>query len=74
MPTYQYNCKECQNSYNIKLTLAAKEDYVPECQQCGSEKVYQSFARIGVVGGSSATNSSSCDINSCSSANCSSCS
>ena len=73
MPTYNYKCKECSQSYNIELTLSEKEDYQPECPACQSTDVFQTFNRVGVLGGSQPGGSSACSISSCSSGNCSSC-
>ena len=53
MPTYKYNCKECENTFSIKASIAEKSAGLePACPECGSKDVYQSFGSIGIIGSS----------------------
>jgi len=64
MPTYNYKCKDCGLSYSIELSLAEKDSYQPECPDCQSCDVFQTFNRVGVLGGSKTGDVSGCSVSS----------
>ena len=41
MPVYDYFCKECQNSFELVLTLADHDKSGIGCPKCGSKNVEQ---------------------------------
>ena len=49
MPYYDYKCDDCQNTAEVKLSLAQKEVGNPvECPNCGSKNTHQLFAAVAV--------------------------
>ena len=54
MPTYRYKCRKCEQTFSLQASIEEKSKGLsPECPDCGSEDVFQSFANIGVIGSSS---------------------
>ncbi len=43
MPTYEYHCKDCHNSFDMTLTLAVHEREPVSCPKCNSKNVEQGF-------------------------------
>ncbi len=47
---YAYQCEDCGEQFTVRATLAEKErGLTPRCPLCGSRKVEQDFAGVGVV-------------------------
>ena len=49
MPTYQYRCRECGNSFECTETITEHEAAKARCPKCNSKKVIQVPGRIHVV-------------------------
>jgi len=44
MPTYEYRCKQCGNSMEVKASIEEKERGLDlTCPQCGSKELTQVF-------------------------------
>ena len=42
MPLYDYQCKRCQNVFEVRATFKEKEAGLePECPECQSKKTHQ---------------------------------
>jgi len=66
MPTYTYKCRECERKFSLEATVSEKEEGLDvSCPHCGSEDVFQSFDRVGVVGASGGGSSEGCAKTSC---------
>lgn len=48
MPTYVYNCENCQTSFEVKQSL--KDDPLTKCESCGKESLYKSIQSCFIVG------------------------
>lgn len=50
MPTYEYLCSKCQESYEV---LASISEYTkglkPVCPRCGSRHAIRTFSRVNVL-------------------------
>lgn len=47
---YAYQCEDCGEQFTVRATLAQKERGLsPSCPLCGSRKVDQDFASVGIV-------------------------
>ncbi|MHB1051297.1 MAG: FmdB family zinc ribbon protein [Bacteroidota bacterium] len=74
MPTYEYNCKECNNRYDIfHKVREIEEDIV--CPSCGSSQHQRvmsvtSMSMAGVSSSSFSDTSSSCSTGSCCGGSC----
>ncbi len=44
MPLYEYQCRECNKTFNIRLSIQEHERKRPKCPQCGSRKLSQQFS------------------------------
>jgi putative FmdB family regulatory protein len=44
MPTYEYRCLECTQTFEQTVRMADHETARPKCPGCGSEKVEQMFS------------------------------
>lgn len=44
MPTYEYRCLECHETFECCEGMEEHEKAHPRCPQCGSEKVEQQFS------------------------------
>jgi putative FmdB family regulatory protein len=44
MPTYEYRCLECHETFQCCEGMKEHETIHPECPQCGSTKVEQLFS------------------------------
>mgnify|MGYP000988207819 CR=1 FL=1 len=50
MPLYDFRCKDCQEVFEVRLSLTEKEKGVKKpCPKCGSNKVQQFFGAMGYV-------------------------
>jgi putative FmdB family regulatory protein len=49
MPVYDYICKECQNSFELVLTLGEHDKNNIKCPKCGSKNVEQDAAAFFAV-------------------------
>ncbi len=57
MPTYNYKCKACENTFSIKATVKEKgEGLEPSCPKCESENTFQIFNSVGIIGSSGSGN------------------
>jgi len=53
MPVYSYKCRNCEHKFEKKMTLNQKEEEkVIICPECASENTFQTFDRVGFLGGS----------------------
>jgi putative FmdB family regulatory protein len=41
MPTYEYRCQNCGETFERRERIAEHEAAKPQCPQCGSERVAQ---------------------------------
>lgn len=46
MPTYDYECNECQAQFRVEASLKEKETLKPKCPKCKSEDTFQLFKKI----------------------------
>jgi putative FmdB family regulatory protein len=46
MPLYDYHCKDCDSTFEVRLTFAEADNAHPVCPKCASEHVNR---RIGNV-------------------------
>lgn len=62
MPTYQYRCLDCGNTFDVSMSLREKEaGLVGTCPKCHSRNTKQVFRQImALMGRSSATQNSTC--------------
>ncbi len=49
MPVYDYICKECQESFELVLTLSQHDKDRIRCPKCGSKNVAQDAAAFYAV-------------------------
>jgi putative FmdB family regulatory protein len=53
MPSYDYRCRDCGQTFTIRLSMAAYAEGVhPPCAACGSANVERSFSALNVLTGS----------------------
>ena len=50
MPSYAFKCQDCQERFELEISLDEREELKPSCPVCGSEDVVQTFDRIGIMG------------------------
>lgn len=43
MPTYAYKCRECDHTFEQKLTISEHDHDEPKCPKCKSDKVEHAF-------------------------------
>ena len=56
MPTYEYQCEDCGDTFEIKATFQQKAEGVqPACPRCHSTWVCQSFRPLQVISNRSGT-------------------
>ncbi len=70
MPSYDYNCKECDEIFTIEKSM--NDDSVPDCPKCGSANVSKVWGNIQFKG-CGAKGSSSGGCGGCSGGSCSTC-
>ncbi|MDK2822732.1 MAG: hypothetical protein PWQ67_2088 [Clostridia bacterium] len=68
MPTYDFNCKKCNENFTVQVSIKDKSNV--NCPKCGSKEIQQRFTRVN-LGGISGGNAGS---SACSSGSCSTCS
>ena len=39
MPTYEYRCETCDETFELRESIAEHEAAEPKCPKCGSEKI-----------------------------------
>jgi putative FmdB family regulatory protein len=44
MPTYEFRCLECAETFEHAATMSERDTARPRCPGCGSEKVEQVFS------------------------------
>lgn len=44
MPTYEYQCKECDHVFTLRMHMEEHEKKRPKCPECGSRKLSQKFS------------------------------
>jgi putative FmdB family regulatory protein len=49
MPTYQYRCHECEQTFERTETISEHEGSKPQCPKCRSKKVSAVPSRVYVV-------------------------
>lgn len=51
MPTYDYLCEECGETFELKATVAEySAGLEAHCPSCGSERAIRTFSGIGISG------------------------
>lgn len=59
MPEYRFKCRDCKEKFSVNARMSEiGEGFEIECPECGSEDVFQTFDRVGILGCSSAVTSS----------------
>ena len=48
MPVYEYRCHRCGHRHVATLTFKEKDDYHPDCEECGT-RLTQLFSPAGIV-------------------------
>lgn len=48
MPTYEFRCHRCGHRHVATLTFKEKDDYHPDCEECGT-RLTQLFSPAGIV-------------------------
>ncbi|OIO72860.1 MAG: hypothetical protein AUJ85_09135 [Elusimicrobia bacterium CG1_02_37_114] len=71
MPIYAYQCKKCNNEFELLITDRNEKPKCPKCENKNLERLMSTFAIAGTSKGSSSGSGSNCSC--CSSKNCSSC-
>ncbi len=46
MPLYEYECRECGESFSIRLHIDEHDRKRPKCPKCGSRKLEQKFSEF----------------------------
>jgi len=49
MPSYGYRCLDCGHSFNLFITYADYDQYVPLCEKCASADIQRVVHRIRVA-------------------------
>jgi putative FmdB family regulatory protein len=50
MPTYEYHCKECGYTFDVRATVAEKErGLAASCEKCGSGELEQVFGGFSLI-------------------------
>ena len=50
MPTYEYQCQDCGQAFEVFATFKQKADGLqPECPQCHSSQVRQAFRPVMLI-------------------------
>jgi putative FmdB family regulatory protein len=49
MPSYEYACKECKNTFALTMTVAEHDKKRIACPKCNSKKVEQQFGSFFAV-------------------------
>jgi putative FmdB family regulatory protein len=49
VPTYQYRCRECEETFERTEAISQHEVAKPQCPKCGSKKVSAVPSRVYVV-------------------------
>lgn len=63
MPTYNYKCRDCEHKFSIEAKISEKSDGLDlSCPECEGRDIFQTFNKIGIIGGNS---SESCSSSSC---------
>jgi putative FmdB family regulatory protein len=44
MPTYEYRCEQCGETFEQRETIAEHESAKPQCPKCGREKVVRAVS------------------------------
>ncbi|MBF8435775.1 zinc ribbon domain-containing protein [Halanaerobiaceae bacterium Z-7014] len=53
MPVYSYKCRKCEHKFEKEMTISQKEENeVINCPECKSDNIFQTFDRVGLLGGS----------------------
>ncbi|MGM0421164.1 MAG: FmdB family zinc ribbon protein [Bacillota bacterium] len=52
MPVYTYKCRKCEHKFELEATIKAKEVGLDaSCPDCSSQDTFQTFTRVGFLGG-----------------------
>ncbi len=49
MPLYEYRCQDCHKKFDIRLSYAEYDLFVPVCPNCSSSKVQRIIRKIRVA-------------------------
>jgi putative FmdB family regulatory protein len=44
MPTYEYRCEDCGETFEQRETIAEHQTAKPKCSKCASEKIARAFS------------------------------
>ena len=46
MPTYEFECKKCDNEFTLDESLSEHDRHVEKCPHCGSKEVKQLISLV----------------------------
>jgi putative FmdB family regulatory protein len=49
MPTYEYECQKCGNTYSLTMTIREHDKLKPRCPKCKSTKTRQIMSTFHTV-------------------------
>lgn len=49
MPTYDYECKECNNKFEIFLKVSELDTIIPKCPKCNSDSKRLVSGGTGII-------------------------
>jgi len=44
MPVYEYQCKDCDKTFSLRLHMEEHDKKRPKCPKCGSRKLTQKYS------------------------------
>lgn len=75
MPNYDFKCQDCQQTFEVRMTIKEMEEGKVTCTYCKSKKVKRLYNGFGFSSGkTSSLNNSGASSSSCSSCGSTSCS
>jgi len=73
MPNYSYECQDCQNIFEIRVSIKDMEKREFTCNKCGSSNTRRLFNGFSYCGNSSSYKGNAGGCSSCHGGNCSAC-
>ena len=64
MPTYEFRCKKCKNTFDVFTSISGKDKV--KCPKCKSASVEQIFTTVQIKGGKGGSSCTTCNTSSCS--------
>ena len=52
MPKYDFECRSCNEKFDMKMSIKERGAIDLKCVECGSSDVAQIFTGIGIISGS----------------------